>query len=287
MTILKNIRTYVALLAVAGVSFVLGLTGGSNTATVDVQTVAGELTPGPYGSGVLGDWTTLSHGVYCFTNGSLTSSSVAKTTTTAWKNYAKTLSSVAQNVPSQWCPNEQVRLYGDSITFGGKSAFAAALNNKVVVVDAWSGRPTTPVADNIEAANWLPATVVVASGTNDIFNPTVMATQINRIKAKIANLNATRTDGITTKLFWVDTQITRWSQTDLIERNDQRNAMAINYAIWNNLDKNQIIQWSARFLQNPGLLTTYLQDGVHPKTGTGYAYWAATVKSWLTLYGGI
>lgn len=271
MTFMKNVRIYVAMLAVAGMAFVLGLAGsGGNSATINVQTVAGELTPGPYGSGVLGDWSTLSHGLYCFNpNGTLQNSY----TKAAKKTQALSSASLT-------CTGEDVRLYGDSITFGGKSAFAAEMGARglTTYVDAWSGRPTTPVADAICAESNFPPVVVVASGTNDIFNPSVMATQINRIKACIP---------ATTKLFWVDVQATRWGQTDLIERNDQRNSMAINYAIWNNLEKGQIIQWSARFLQQPGLLTTYLVDGVHPKTGTGYAYWAAILRSWLDVLGGI
>jgi hypothetical protein len=263
-------------------AFMLGMAGsGDNSATVDVHTVAGELTPGPYGSGVLGDWSTLSHGLYCFNpDGSLQN----YYTKAARKTYALSSAALA-------CNSEDVRLYGDSITFGGKSAFAAEMGARglTTYVDAWSGRPTTPVADAIcaEAVNGLPKVVVVASGTNDIFNPSVMATQINRVKTCIAQKNDARTDGVVTKLFWVDVQITRWGQTDLIERNDQRNGEAINYAIWNNLDKGQIVQWSARFLQNPGLLTNYLADGVHPKVGTGYAYWAAILRGWLVSLGGI
>lgn len=281
MKFFKNVRNVIAVVLIAGMAFVAGAIATHST-TVNVQTVAGELTPGPYGSGALGDWTTLSHGVYCFTNGVLTNYVVAPTGTAAQKQYAKVLSGKAS---AAFCPGEDVRLYGDSITFGGKSAFAAALNTKTVLVDAWSGRPTAPVADAIDAETVLPEDVIVASGTNDTFNPSVMAASVTRIKNRVAALNAA--NGTSTKLFWVDVQITRWSQTDQIERNDQRNGEAINYVLWNNLNKNQIIQWSGRFLQSPGLLTTYLADGVHPKPGAGYAYWAATLKGWLTTLGGI
>lgn len=279
MKFFKNVRNVIAMALIAGMAFLVGaIATHPATATVNVQTVAGELTPVPYGSGALGDWSTLSHGVYCFTNGVLTNSVSAKTTTPAWFKYAKNMST---NVASTWCPGEDVRLYGDSITFGGKSAFASALNDKTVMVDAWSGRPTTPIGDAIMAETSFPPVVVIASGTNDVFNPSVMAAQVVRIRNHIKSVSPN------TKLFWVDVQITRWGQTDVIERNDQRNGEAINYVLWNNLDKTQIIQWSGRFLQQPGLLTTYLSDGVHPKPGTGYAYWAATLKGWLTTLGGI
>lgn len=278
----KFIKSLVALVAILGVGYVGGLSSAPQAKLpAEATQVAYETTPGPYGSGVLGDWSTLSHGLYCFNpNGTL------QTSYTRAAKATQAASSAA--LP---CTGEDVRLYGDSITFGGKSAFAAEMGNYglTTYVDAWSGRPTTPVADAIcaETATGLPKDVVVASGTNDIFNSTVMAGQIQRIKTCIADKNAARTDGVVTKLFWVDVQATRWGQTDVIERNDQRNSMAVNMAIWNNLDKSQIIQWSQRFLANPALLTTYLVDGVHPKTGTGYAYWAAILRGWLDSLGGI
>jgi hypothetical protein len=269
--IVKTMTALVAIATLLGLGFVSGLaTAPQAQAPTEVTQVAYETTPGPYGSGVLGDWSTLSHGLYCFNpNGTLQNS------------YTKAAKSTqALSSASLTCTGEDIRLYGDSITFGGKSAFAAEMGARglTTYVDAWSGRPTTPIADAICAETNLPPVVVVASGTNDIFNPTVMAGQINRIKACIP---------ATTKLFWVDVQATRWGQTEYTERNDQRNSMAINMAIWNNLEKGQIIQWSQRFLTNPALLGNYLVDGVHPKTGTGYAYWAAILRGWIDSLGGI
>lgn len=264
----------VAIATLIGIGFVGGLGAApSAQAPASVTQVAYETTPGPYGSGVLGDWSGLSHGLYCFpaSGGVITP---AKMPTKAGYRLASA---------AFVCPGEDVRLYGDSITFGGKSAFAAemAARGLTTYVDAWSGRPTTPVADAIVAETVFPPVVVVASGTNDIFNPTVMAAQIVRIRDHIKAVSPT------TKLFWVDVQATRWGQTEYTERNDQRNSMAINMAIWNNLDKGQIVQWSQRFLANPALLGTYLIDGVHPKTGSGYAYWAAILRGWIDTLGGI
>lgn len=269
--IVNSIKALVAVAMLVGLGFVSGLAFAPQAqAPVNVTQAAYETTPGPYGSGVLGDWSGLSHGLYCFQpNGTVTVPKTAVTKT----NYKSSSAAFP-------CAGEDVRLYGDSITFGGKSAFAAEMGARglTTYVDAWSGRPTTPIADAICAETVFPPVVVVASGTNDIFNPTVMATQINRIKACIPD---------TTKLFWVDVQATRWGQTDVIERNDQRNSAAVNMAIWNNLEKGQIVQWSQRFLANPALLGTYLTDGVHPKTGSGYAYWAAILRGWIDTLGGI
>jgi hypothetical protein len=274
----KAVKALVAIALLVGIGFVGGAL--SQPAKVDVSTVAYENTPGPYGSGVLGDWSGLSHGLYCYQppgSGFKFSQNTTATKAT-YKSLATTFS----------CPGEDIRVYGDSILNGGKVDLALDLYayGKTVYVDSWAGRPTTPVADAICAETVFPPVVVVASGTNDIFNPTVMATQINRIKACIP---------ATTKLFWVDVQATRWGQTEYTERNDQRNSMAVNLAIYQNLNKNQIIQWTQRFMSTPSLLGNYLVDGVHPKSTplnsngrpVGYDYWSAIVTGWMHTLGAI
>jgi len=288
----KFIKSLVALVVLLGVGFIGGFSSAPQAKLPVQEKVAYETTPGPAGSGTLGDWTTLSHGTYCWNNGALTGSYVSPVKTT-WTAVQKKAAYASSYAVLNDC-NEHIRVYGDSITFGGKSALAAELASKGqdVFIDAWSGRPTTPVADAIcnETVDGLPEDVVVASGTNDIFNSTVMATQINRIKTCIAAKNAARTDGVTTRLFWVDVQATRWGQTDVIERNDQRNSMAVNLAIYQNVGTANVVQWTQRFMANPALLGTYLSDGVHPKstvvtTTTGYQYWAAIVRGWLDTLG--
>lgn len=268
-------------LLVIVVIFLAGFVTGANTtqdtavpAPVQIKTVAGETTPGPFGSGVLGDWSTLSHGLYCFQpNGTVTSYTKAKK------------ASAPASSAAMACAGEDVRLYGDSITFGGKSAFAAEMSKLglTTYVDAWSGRPTTPVADAIDAETSFPPVVVIASGTNDIFNPTVMGAQITRIRNHIAAVSPD------TKLYWVDVQATRWGQTDVIERNDQRNSMAVNLQIYQRMGADHVLRWTERFMQNPALLTTYLVDGVHLKTTptNQYPYWAAILRGWLTTLGAI
>lgn len=277
----KSMKVLVAIALLVGIGFVGGAL--SQPTEVKVDQVAMETTPGPYGSGVLGDWSGLSHGLYCF------QPPAAGIKSTAYTNAAK--ATQAKSSAAFACPGEDIRIYGDSILFGGKNDIALNLFSygKTVYVDAWSGRPTTPVADAILAETVFPPVVVIASGTNDIFNPTVMATQINRIK------NHIQTNAPNTKLFWVDVQATRWGQTEYTERNDQRNSMAVNMAIWNNLNKNQIIQWSQRFLSSPSLMVNYLADGVHPKASplnslgrpVGYDYWAGIVTGWMDTLGAI
>lgn len=275
--ITKIVSALVALVTVLGLGFVGGLSSAPTAkAPTDITKVAYESTPGPFGSGVLGDWSTLSHGLYCFQpSGGVTSY------TRATKD-GNALSSAAMS-----CPGEDIRIYGDSITFGGKSALGAELTalGYTLYVDAWSGRPTAPAVDALLAETVLPNIVIMATGTNDIFSPTVMGAQIQRAENFIAAYNAQH--GTNVQLFWVNVQCTRWNQTEYTERNDQRNSMSVNMDIYQRIPNTHVIGWADRFMDNPGLLTTYLVDGVHPKTGTGYAYWAAVIRGWLQTFGGI
>jgi len=274
----KIINLFVALCAVLGVGYVAGL-AQPDSAQKAVQHVAYETSPGPYGSGSLGDWSGLSHGLYCFQP---STSTVKSTSYTRATKAGAVNSSVAMA-----CSGEDVRIYGDSITFGGKSALAVEFNKlgKTVFVDAWSGRPTTPAVDALVRETSLPNDVIMAVGTNDMFNPSVFGAQVQRAENFIASYNASH--GTSVRLWWVDVQATRWKQSMTVQRNDQRNSMAINMAIYKRIPTNHIVAWNQRFLDNPNLLTTYLVDGVHPKPGSGYAYWAAIIRSWVCTYGGL
>lgn len=267
-----------AVIILLGLAFVLNaLTPEEPHKSPSIEKTAYEVSPGPYGSGVLGDWTGMSHGLYCFQPGTVPDTS---------KVGVSKASSPASSA-GMACQGEDIRIYGDSITNGGKTALAAQLNAKglTVFVDAWSGRPTTPAVDALVAETNLPMRVIMATGTNDIFNPTVMGAQVQRAENYINSYNAAH--GTKVQLFWVNVQATRWGQSDAIERNDQRNSMSINMDIYQRIPNANVISWAERFMDHPGLLNTYLADGVHPKAGTGYAYWAAIIVGWLKTYGGL
>lgn len=277
----KFIRAMVSIIALLGVGFVAGV----STPNQAQRTIAYETTPGPYGSGVLGDWSGLSHGLYCF------QPSTSAVKSTSYIRATKTTSSYSSATMA--CSGEDVRVYGDSIAFGGKSALAVELNKRglTVFVDAWSGRPTTPAVDALVAETSLPHDVIMAVGTNDIFNSTVMGAQVQRAENFIAAYNAEHSTDV--RLWWVNVQATRWKQTDVIERNDQRNSMAINLAIYKRIPVEHVIDWAGRFMDNPSLIDYYLVDGVHPDPAvlssgsTGYQYWAAVIRGWLQTFGGL
>lgn len=177
----------------------------------------------------------------------------------------------AHATSSNWATAD-VGIVGDSIVSLGYNELAAALSTEfgaTLAYDYHSGRPTTPAVDDLIARDEWPAVLVMATGTNDIFAPAVMAAQIARVIAAAPP---------PTMLLWVDVQVVRGGPAAQ-QLADQRNSMWVNNQIWGS--GVQVVPWS-RWLSNSsmgGLLSWYLSDGVHPYDGpgtghgNGTAYW--------------
>lgn len=166
-------------------------------------------------------------------------------------------------------PQADVVIVGDSITTGGRTELAAwlAARGKTLAGSYWSGRPTTPAVDWALSLSTKPRILVMASGTNDIFNPAVMAGQVARLKAWAAAAPVTR-------LVWVDVQAARPATAVC----DQRNSGWINAQIRSGLAGADVCGWSIGLAQYPTRITNYLRpDGIHPIEGIGTNYWAAVV----------
>ena len=193
-----------------------------------------------YGSGVLGAWTGLGH-----------------TLTTNWAT-------------------ADVAVVGDSITNRGWAALNTALAKigKTLAVDGWSGRPTAPAVDALLARPALPPILVMACGTNDIFSPPGMITQVQRVKAGAPAKGVEH-------ILWVDVQCSRWSQTAAVQIADQRNSGWVNNQIHETIP-GQVVPWAWYFSSAPSRLTTYLEDGVHPKMGTGTEFWRSVLMASIT-----
>lgn len=188
-----------------------------------------------YGSGELGDWTTMSHGT------------IGDVTTT------------------DGTPVADVIVVGDSITARCWPYLRDLVedNGHTLAVNYWSGRPTTPAVDWALSLSVKPGLLVMATGTNDIFNPPVMRAQALRTLAGVTE---------DTQVMWVDVQAAR-PTTALA---DQRNTGWINAQIRDTGVK--VIPWSTWFASNPQRIKTYLTtDGVHPNPTTGCAFWAAVL----------
>lgn len=194
---------------------------------------------GLYGSGELVDWTTL--------NRAITS--------------AATIAYVRDN--------DGVYMFGDSIAFQDGKALAIKLKERTgasLAVHNWSGRPTTPAVDALE--NWalkyrMPRRILMATGTNDIFNPPVFAAQVDRAM-KIA--------GPTRTVIWVNTQIARTGQPASVQLADQRNSAWVNSQLSDAQKKYpnlRIVRWAEYLAAKPTLITQCLREGVHTTVPVG------------------
>lgn len=196
-----------------------------------------------YGSGTLGDYTGYSHGVT--------------------GNFA----------------TADVGIVGDSITTGGRPELAARLSlvGKTLAADYWSSRPSTPAITSTLARPLLPRILVMATGTNDIFNPTVMPAQIARMTgADLASKGVEH-------LVWVDVHCCRTKVPVQTQVYDMRNTGLVNNYIHGALDEDHIVDWY-RWLNYRGITypPLYLADGVHPKPGSGYKFWADIIMRKIT-----
>lgn len=197
-----------------------------------------------YGSGVLGDWSKMDHGYY----------------NPSGKGFAEV----------------DGLLIGDSITNLGKEEFVGlmkVMHDSDWAVNYWSGRPTTPAVDYLLSATVLPRRVIMAVGTNDIMNPSVMTTQIQRV---LTNLGARVDAGQDpTELWWADLQTSRPAYPVA----DQRNCGWINTQIHDLIEPGHVIPWNRWFASNPSRITQYLKpDGIHPLPGVGTDFWAEVLR---------
>jgi hypothetical protein len=195
-----------------------------------------------FGSGTLGNWQALTHGIV-----------------------------------GNWSTAD-VGIIGDSITTRCYRPLWTSVTKqgKTLAVNYWSGRPTAPTVDWLLSQPTLPRVLIVASGSNDIFDPRPVGAQVARLKAGLPR---------GTTLLWVDVQVSRTRYSSAVQVADQRNSMWVDNQLRENLPKAQIVPWSWWFASNPNRLAYYLQDGVHPwaAAGTGHgdgcAFWASVIMA--------
>lgn len=211
----------------------------TNTAKAAVRRVV------DYGSGTIGDWSTLGHGQ------SPSADFVA-----------------ALNDP------DGVYLVGDSIANGNKSAIKTMLANHGVAMgyNVWSGRPTTPAVDWVEAAlnaSGLPKQLLMITGSNDVFTPPPFKPQIDRLMGLA---------GPDRVVWWVTPSVNRAGY----ECDDQRNSAWMLRDLYVAADKYpnlHLIDWWQFLANNPLRIAQYTPDGVHPQSSTtGTAAFVALIE---------
>ncbi|MGZ0150397.1 hypothetical protein ACXJJ3_25290 [Kribbella sp. WER1] len=193
--------------------------------------------PGPYGSGTLGPWQGLIHRIS------------------------------SEDQIRDVLAFDGIFMFGDSIAVQDSSALERLLANRggdSIAAHDWSGQPTSAAVDALE--DWsrsygLPQRIVMAVGTNDIFDPPAFAAQVERAM-RIAGPNRT--------VYWVNVYVNRTKQPASVRDADLSNSAWINQQLdqaallHSNL---RIVEWS-EFLNQNGP-AQYLRDGVHTSEPTG------------------
>jgi lysophospholipase L1-like esterase len=159
-----------------------------------------------------------------------------------------------------------VLAFGDSIGVGTFRDLATRLGTAgtLLAVNAKGGRPTAPTVDilNEWATTYrLPRRILMAVGSNDIFNPSGFAAQISRVMTIVG-------PGVT--VYWSEIHVSRWSQPVGVQIADQRNSGWLNVQLHAATAKHQnlrVISWASFLAQQPASrIRAYLADGVHTTT---------------------
>ncbi|NEA37402.1 hypothetical protein [Streptomyces sp. SID13031] len=152
-----------------------------------------------------------------------------------------------------------VFMFADSIGVAGGAALAQRLAGRTqdaLALHNWSGRPTGPAADALAA--WartygLPGRILMATGSNDIFNPPVVAGQIDRVMSLV---------GKTRTVVWVNVLVSRRQSRAA----DRSNSAWVNRQLTAATRRHpnlRIVHWAEFIDAEPKRQNRYLRDGVH------------------------
>ncbi|WP_329004025.1 hypothetical protein OHA18_11595 [Kribbella sp. NBC_00709] len=183
-----------------------------------------------------------------------------------------------QNLVRRISPEDQIRdtlmfdgifLFGDSIAVQDSSSLERLLTDRTgdsIAFHDWSGQPASAAVDAL--AQWsrdygLPRRIVMAVGTNDIFDPPAFAAQVERAM-KIAGPDRT--------VYWVNVYVSRTKQPTAVRDADLANSAWVNQELDEAAASHpnlRIIDWSAFLASRPNGPTPYLRDGVHTSEPLG------------------
>lgn len=195
--------------------------------------------PGRYGSGTLGPWQKLIHRI---------------------------------------SPEDQIRevlafdgvlMFGDSIAVQDSAALERLLADRtgdLIAFHDWSGQSASAAVDALE--EWsrsygLPQRIVMAAGTNDIFDPPAFAAQVER---------ALRIAGPDRTVYWVNVYVDRTKLPAAVREADLANSAWINEQLQDATVRHpnlRIIDWSGFLRSSPNRPAQYLRDGVHTSQPAG------------------
>ncbi|MEV0283928.1 MULTISPECIES: hypothetical protein [unclassified Kribbella] len=184
-----------------------------------------------------------------------------------WQAHAKVISSAAQI--RHVVATDGVDLFGDSIAVqdgGALGHLLAQRDGTTFAEHSWSGEPASAAVDAL--AVWkqqfgLPHRIVMAVGSNDIFDPPAFAAQVDR---------ALQLAGPSRTVYWVDVQVRRTDEPSAIQAADQRNSTWINLQLEQAAVRHsnlRIVHWAEYLAARPDRLRTDLRDGRHTTVPAG------------------
>ncbi|SDU86631.1 twin-arginine translocation signal domain-containing protein [Jiangella alkaliphila] len=184
-----------------------------------------------------------------------------------WQDLSRAISTEKQINPV--LANDGFFMFGDSIAVQDGYALALRLQDRtgdLIAVHNWSGRPTAPAVDALQqwaSTYGLPRRIIMATGSNDIFNPPAFGPQIARTMS-IVGPNRT--------VFWVNTQAARTRVSESMRLADQRNSAWVNLQLADaqrTYPQLRIVRWAEFLAAKLSRLTAYLSDGVHTTVPLG------------------
>ncbi|MDO5711191.1 MAG: hypothetical protein Q4P32_05560 [Micrococcales bacterium] len=151
-----------------------------------------------------------------------------------------------------------VFLVGDSLATRVRPALTKALGKRPVAWDHWNGRPThanVDVFEALEQAHHLPQTLLVLSGSNDVFDPLRFATQVDRL-LEIA--------GTKRQIVWAVPSVRRAKFADADTHNSRIIEAALRRAASTNPNL-RLVDWAGHVAAlPPARAAQFMPDGVHP-----------------------
>lgn len=171
-----------------------------------------------------------------------------------WRSAAHTRSSTAQMRLVAQNPRG-VHLLGDSISTRLLPELRRRLTGRPLSHDAWNGRPTHAAVDHAAAdarAGILAPTVIVVSGSNDIFDPWRLETEIDRCRAAIGGR----------RLLWVTPYVSRSTAPSADMRGSALVALTLERA--ETAGKLEQVPWFEFLARSGADIPHLVPDGVHP-----------------------
>ncbi|MDO5696371.1 MAG: GDSL-type esterase/lipase family protein [Dermatophilus congolensis] len=176
-----------------------------------------------------------------------------------WQHYGHASSSKRVFAAVAADPNG-VLLIGDSVAARIRADLATALREqkRPMSWDHWNGRPTHGAADMLvalDAAGHQPQTLVVVSGENDVFEPYLFATQVERMM---------RTAGPNRHVYWVVPVVARPARTEPDMANSERLADTLTAAARSHPNLHLVDWRDFMATHDEAGRAMLMPDGVHP-----------------------